>query len=64
MNNSPYSYDEILAMIDLAVGLERHTRLDPEAAHIRILGINQTQRILGMTHPERIVLIKEVVAFL
>jgi hypothetical protein len=64
MNNSPYSYDEILAIIDLAVGLERHSRLEAEAAHVRILGINQTQKILGMTHPERIVLIKEVIEFL
>ncbi len=64
MKDSPYSYNELLAIIDLCVGLERHIRLEPDAAHIRILGIAVTRKILEMNHAERLSFIKEVVQYL
>lgn len=64
MNTNPYSYDECLAVIELCISLERHTRHEPDAAHIRILGIGMTRRILEMNHSERILFVKEVVQFL
>ncbi|AFZ57648.1 hypothetical protein Anacy_2184 [Anabaena cylindrica PCC 7122] len=64
MNSNPFSYNEILAIVDLVVGILKHTRLEPDAEHIRLLGINQVARILEMTYPEKISLIKEVVEFL
>jgi hypothetical protein len=64
MNTNPYSYDECLAVIELCAGLERHTRHEPEAHHVKTLGIGMTGRILKMNHSERISFIKEVVQFL
>ena len=64
MNANPYSYDECLAVIELCASLERHTRHEPDANHIKTLGIGMTRRILEMNHSERILFIKEVVQFL
>jgi hypothetical protein len=64
MNTNPYSYDECLAVLELCSGLERHTISQPEAHHIRTLGIGMTKKILEMNHAERISFIKEVVQFL
>lgn len=64
MNTNPYSYDESLAIIELCSGLERHTRTEPDANHIRTLGIGMTRKILEMNHLQRILMVKEVVKFL
>ncbi len=64
MNTSPYSYNEILAIIDLCVGLERHVRLEPDFNCVRLLGKNFIEKILSMNHAERIVLIKQMVQML
>lgn len=64
MNTNPYSYDQVLAIIHLCVGLERHTQHEPDASHIRVLGINLTSKILEINHSDRISLVKEVVEYL
>lgn len=64
MNANPYSYDEILNIIDLCVGIELHTRTEPESHHIRLLGIGITRKLLEMNHGERITMIKEVIQYL
>lgn len=64
MNNNPYSYDEILCIVDFIAGLERHTRLTPDTQAANLMGINLHDKILGMNHAQRIDLLKEVVSML
>lgn len=64
MNTNPYSYDESLAIIDLCSSLEFHSRHEPEAKHIRVLGISLTTKIMEMNHLQRILMVKEITEFL
>lgn len=61
-NNNLYSYDESLAIADFIIGLERHTRLTPDAPAGNLMGTTLYNNISTMNHGERISLLKEVVA--
>ncbi|WP_353930964.1 hypothetical protein WJM97_22340 [Okeanomitos corallinicola TIOX110] len=64
MNSNPYSYDECLAILDVCVGLERHTRLDPDPAVAVLLGKGLITKILSMKHFSRLELMREVIGYL
>lgn len=61
MNPNPYSYDEILAISDFILGLERHTRLTPDTQAANLMGINLHNKILSMNHAQRIELLKGLI---
>lgn len=64
MNTNPYSYDECLAIINLASTLELHLNVELDEKLSRILGKGISKKISEMRHLERIEFIKEVVGML
>lgn len=64
MNNNPCSYDEILAIADFILGLERHTRLAPDTQAANLMGINLHNKILSMNHAQRIEMLKDLIGMI
>ncbi|WP_353930884.1 hypothetical protein WJM97_21910 [Okeanomitos corallinicola TIOX110] len=64
METNPCSYDESLAILYACSVLELHIQIIPDDKTSRILGKGILQRILEMSHYDRIEFMKEVTQYL